>query len=179
MAEVRRRSPHVILVGLPGAGKSVVGQRSASRLGRPFVDFDAEIERRAGMPIAGIFRDRGEAGFRYLELELTRELAAGGGAILSPGGGWIAVPGALELLRPPARMIYLRASPDVALLRMGPGRAGRPLLTTAEPLATLQRLLEAREPLYRLADDVVDVNLIAVEEVTDIVVRLAADLRGE
>ena len=65
-------SPHLILVGLPGSGKSTVGRRVARRLGRPFLDFDSEIERREGRSIAQIFAEAGEPGFRELELALTR-----------------------------------------------------------------------------------------------------------
>lgn len=154
---------HVILVGLPGAGKSSVGQRVASRLARPFLDFDEEIERRTGTTIAEIFRSRGEPYFRGLELGLTQELAKSEGAILAPGGGWITVPGALALLRPPARMIYLRVAPEVAILRMGAGRQTRPLLEAAEPVEVLRRLAKQREPAYRQADFAIDTDLVDVE----------------
>jgi shikimate kinase len=166
-------SPHILLVGLPGSGKSSVGERVARRMGRPFVDFDVEIERREGVPVATIFRERGERAFRELELALTRELAGTRGMILAPGGGWITVPGALALLRPPARMIYLRVAPNVAIRRMGSGRSARPLLQSPDPAAELARLLSRREPLYLLADRVVDVDLLGLQGVTDVVYNLA------
>ncbi|HEX6534771.1 MAG TPA: shikimate kinase [Gemmatimonadaceae bacterium] len=166
-------SPHIILVGLPGAGKSAAGALLARRLARPFVDFDVEIERRTGSSVAGIFRDRGEAAFRALEMELTRELAASGGMILAPGGGWITTPGALALLRPPGRLIYLRASPDVALMRMGRSLAQRPLLRAADPLAELRGLLAARERAYLLADHVLDVDVLDLQQVAVELARLA------
>jgi shikimate kinase len=170
--------PHVILLGLPGSGKSSVGAGVAERIGRPFVDFDVEIERREGMSVARIFQERGEAAFRKLELELTRELAQGGGMILAPGGGWITVPGAMALLRPPARMIYLRVTPDVALQRMGAARANRPLLRAPDPAAELVRLLEKREPLYLLADHVVDVDLLDLQRVITLVGDLATTFQA-
>lgn len=167
------RSAHLILVGLPGAGKSTVGGALARRLGLPFLDFDPEIERRAGASVTEIFRGRGEEAFRAMELALTRELATRPPMVLAPGGGWVAIPGAMALLRPPARMIYLRVRPDVALLRMGQERRARPLLENADPLAAIRRLLAAREGAYLSADHVVDVDDVGIEELTAYLARLA------
>lgn len=169
---------HVILVGLPGAGKSSVGRRVASWLGRPFLDFDDELERRTGTTIAEIFRSRGEPYFRSLELALTQELAKSEGAILAPGGGWVIVPGALALLRPPARMIYLRVTPEVAILRMGAGRKSRPLLEAHEPVEVLRRLAEQREPAYRQADFAIDTDLVDVESLAVQIARLVDPSAG-
>jgi shikimate kinase len=166
-------SPHIILVGLPGAGKSAAGALLARRLARPFVDFDVEIERRTGVTVGELFRTIGEGAFRAMELELTRELARQGGMILAPGGGWITTPGALALLRPPGRMIYLRASPHVALSRMGRSLALRPLLQAADPLAELRGLLAARERAYLGADHVVDVDVLDLQQVALELERLA------
>src|SRR4051812_42315364 len=83
---------HNVLVGLPGSGKTTVGALVAEKLGRTFLDFDAEIERREGMPISQIFGERGEAGFRLLEHKITEELKEFGNMVVSPGGGWIADP---------------------------------------------------------------------------------------
>jgi shikimate kinase len=166
-------SPHVILVGLPGSGKSTVGRRVARRLGRPFLDFDAEIEHRQGKSIAQIFAEEGEARFRALELELTEELAATGGMILAPGGGWTTISGATALLRPPARMIYLRVKAEVAIGRILRGRRIRPLLQTADPVETLKQLLAKREAGYLQADHVVDVEVVKSQQLITMVARLA------
>jgi shikimate kinase len=84
--------PHLILVGLPGSGKTTIGAMLAERLGRTFLDFDAEIERREGMPVASIFAQRGEQAFRVLERKLTEELRDVGNMVVAPGGGWAADP---------------------------------------------------------------------------------------
>ncbi len=110
--------PHLVLVGLPGAGKSTVGGLVAAKLGRSFLDFDLEIERREGMPITQIFGERGEGGFRELERKLTEELRDFGNMVLAPGGGWITDPAVVGLIRPPARLIYLRVRPETALKRL-------------------------------------------------------------
>jgi shikimate kinase len=160
-------------VGLPGSGKSTIGRRVARRLGRPFLDFDSEIERRQGKSIAQIFAEVGEAGFRALELDLTKELAQTGGMVLAPGGGWTTIPGAAALLRPPARMIYLRVRAEVAIGRILRGRRIRPLLQTPDPLETLRKLLAEREAGYLEADHVIDVELIKSQQLIATIARLA------
>jgi shikimate kinase len=154
-----------------------VGEAVAERLGRRFLDFDQEIEIRAGCSVAELFRTRGEPAFRALELDLTRELTAEAGMVLAPGGGWIAVPGALELLQPPGVLVYLRASPEVVLERMGRSRSLRPLLSAPDPLTELRRLLAKREPRYLLADYVVDVEHLDLQHVISLVMRLAPGSR--
>src|SRR5687768_16001733 len=101
--DVRRLPPHLVLVGLPGVGKTTIGRGAARSLARRFLDFDAEIERREGRPVLEIFRDRGEEHFRALEVALTREFSTTGGMVLSPGGGWITQTESVELLRPAGR----------------------------------------------------------------------------
>ena len=176
MTEPPSSSPeaHLILVGLPGSGKTSVGRGVARRTGRDFLDFDEEIERRTGRSIAELFERHGEAHFRQLELALTAELAAREGMILAPGGGWIMVPGALEMLRPPGRVVYLRTTPAVAYRRMGAGHRSRPLLAAADPLHELAALLAARERSYLGADFVLDVELLDLQDVISMVARLAA-----
>jgi len=165
--------PHVVLVGLPGAGKSSTARRAAARLARPFVDFDAEIERREGMPVERIFAERGEPYFRACELALTRELAGTGGMVLAPGGGWVTGTEALELMRPRSVMIYLRMRPEAALARLRRARRIRPLLQTADPIATIRRLLAEREPAYLTAHHVLDVAAMTPSGLVAEVVRLA------
>lgn len=170
------QAAHIILIGLPGAGKTTVGRRLARILGRPFLDFDDEIERRAGMTVSEMFSRHGEPHFRRLELELTQELAQSDGAILAPGGGWIAVPGAMALLRPPGRMIYLRVAPEVAILRMGTGRSRRPLLQAPDPTAVLMRLNAERQQAYLQADYVIDTDRIGIEVVVSQIARFIAPI---
>jgi len=157
--------PHLILVGLPGAGKSTVGAALARELDRSFLDFDAEIVRREGMTIAEIFAQKGEPTFRMLEHGLTEELRQFGGMVLAPGGGWVARPDTVALIRPPAKMIYLRIRPRTALARMGRSVASRPMLGRPDPGGELERLLRERRPAYESADYVVDVERVAIPEV--------------
>ncbi|AMW05435.1 shikimate kinase [Gemmatimonas phototrophica] len=164
---------HLVLVGLPGAGKSTMGRAVAKRLGRPFLDFDTEIELRTGRSVARFFAEQGEAAFRALEVALTRELAAAPPMVLAPGGGWVTNAGVIELLRPPGRIVHLRVSPEAAMRRISRSRIVRPLLQQADPEAKMRSLWEARAALYNRADYVVDVETLTTQQVTDSLVALA------
>ena len=162
--------PHVVLVGLPGSGKSTVGAMVAEKLGRTFLDFDAEIERREGMPISQIFGERGEAAFRQLERKLTEELKEFGNMVVSPGGGWIMDADQVKLIRPSAKLIYLRVRPETALKRLGAAGGGRPLLNRPDPLAELTKLFEERRAAYQASDIEIGTELITPQQVTDQIV---------
>jgi shikimate kinase len=164
---------HLVLVGLPGAGKSSVGRQVARRLGRPFFDFDAELERREGLTVSQLFAERGEGAFRLLESALTGELIHGEPAVFAPGGGWITNPGVVALVRPPGRIIHLRVSPAGALRRLGSARASRPLLMESDPVAVMARLWDRRGALYALADAEVDTEAVDFKRVTSQVLQLA------
>jgi shikimate kinase len=165
-------TPHVVLVGLPGAGKSTIGRAVAEATGRAFLDFDAEIERREGRSVAELFAERGEPAFRAKERALTEELATVGGMILSPGGGWVADPANIALLRPPAVLVWLKVKPETALTRMGPDHGARPLLRRPDPLGELRRLLAAREAQYASADHVVNTELVTRQQAIDRVIQI-------
>jgi len=142
---------HIVLVGLPGSGKSTVGPLVAEALGLPFVDVDAVLARRMSMPVDRILAEFGEPRFRELEREAVTELLAESPSVLAPGGGWAAEPGNLEGARANAVFIWLKVSPAVAIGRTESG-AVRPLLAGGEGLARMSALLQAREAFYRKAD---------------------------
>ncbi len=164
---------HLVLVGLPGAGKSTCGRQLARRLGRPFLDFDVEIERRTGLSVSRIFAEQGEAAFRSLEVELTRELVSAPPMVLAPGGGWVTNPGVMALLRPPGRIVHLQLSPAEALRRVSRSRTVRPLLRQADPAVRIQALWDARKGLYAQSDAVLEVEKLAQQQVIDSLVALA------
>lgn len=168
--------PHIILVGLPGSGKTSVGQAVATRLGRTFLDLDLEIERREGRTITEIFAQEGEGYFRKKERALTEELREVGNMILSPGGGWVTDPDTVALLRPPGRLIYLRVRPETILRRLGPQRSTRPLLMRPDPLGELKRLLAQRQGAYEAADHLVNAELVDLQTVINKVAELASGI---
>ncbi len=144
LAALRREKSNLVLVGMPGCGKTTVGRRCAARLGVPFIDVDAEIVKRAGETIPEIFTRGGEAAFRALEAAVIAETGAQGGRVLAAGGG--AVLSAVNRAN-------LRMNGAVAWLTRPLNRlatAGRPLSTGTEALARLEK---ERTPLYRAAAD--------------------------
>lgn len=163
----------IVLVGLPGAGKSTVGRGLAARLGWRFIDLDQAIEGRASMTVARIFEERGEAEFRRLEAECTRAVAVEREVVLAPGGGWIVNEKARNLLGSGAMMVWLQVSPESAVERLGTHRGERPLLAGERPLERMRQLLEARVHAYSAADLHLDTEGIEVEEVIRRLVRLA------
>jgi shikimate kinase len=163
---------HLILIGLPGSGKSTVGRAVAAALGWPFVDLDAEIVAREGRSIASIFASDGEPRFRELEREATIRLRDASPSVVAPGGGWVTSPETVALVCPPARMTYLKVSPETALRRIRRTVRLRPLLRR-DPLVALRRLLERRRASYERADLTVDTELLGMQEVTQRIVALA------
>ena len=157
-------------------GKTTIGRAAARRLGRPFLDFDEEIERRSGMNVREIFRLKGEEHFRAEELALTKELSGTGGMVLSPGGGWITQPGSVELLRSAGRIIYLRASPESVARRLRKVET-RPLLAGRDPVVALRELYAKRRALYETADVIIDTEKLARQQLIAKLVELASTVR--
>jgi shikimate kinase len=142
----------LVLVGMMGAGKSTVGRRLASRLHLPFVDADVEIETaHAGMTIAEIFAEHGEPYFRDGEARVIARLLEGAPCVIATGGGAWMRGETRERIRAKGISIWLKADAEV-LLRRVKRRSDRPLLQTADPAATIEKLVAERYPLYAEAD---------------------------
>jgi shikimate kinase len=148
-AALGRRS--IVLVGMMGAGKSTIGRRLAARLRLPFLDADAEIETAAGMSIPDIFESHGEPHFRDGEARVIARLLETGPSILATGGGAFMREETRNRIRDKAVSIWLKADADTILKRVK-RRVDRPLLQTADPAATIGRLIDERHPVYQLAD---------------------------
>src|SRR5262252_497987 len=167
----------IVLIGMMGVGKSSIGRRLGARLGIPFIDADAEIEKAAGMSIADIFTRHGEAAFRNGEARVIARLLNGDPQVLATGGGAVMNPATRALIQERGVSIWLSAELELLLRRISKRKAERPMLQTADPAATLRELLAAREPIYAQADFTVqsrDVPHDAV--VAEIIDRLLAFL---
>ncbi|HEY3335229.1 MAG TPA: bifunctional shikimate kinase/3-dehydroquinate synthase [Candidatus Limnocylindrales bacterium] len=168
----------LVLVGLPGSGKSAVGRRVASRHGATFIDLDEQIEKAAGRTIPEIFAQDGEAGFRRLERAavaalgpadasptLRRVISPGGGAVVDPRNRWALFRGRLAVwldVRPEVLAQRLRRSPNV-----------RPLVQGGDPLGRVRQLAAARERFYGAAH-----RVNGVAEVTGVVDAIEALVAG-
>jgi len=141
----------IVLIGMMGAGKSTVGRRLAARLGLGFVDADVEIESAAGMSIPDIFATHGEQAFRDGEVRVIARLLDGAPNVIATGGGAWMRPDTRERIRAKGVSVWLKADADV-LLRRVKRRSDRPLLQTADPAATIEKLVTERYPLYAEAD---------------------------
>lgn len=156
----------VVLVGFMGCGKTTVGALVARMLGWEFHDMDAILEARLGMTIAEAFRERGEPWFRERETALARDLRSRRRAVIAAGGGAFTVPETRDALRDDALTVWLRCDLETVLGRI-PRDGTRPL---AVDHATIGRLFDQRDPLYRLADRHVDASKGSPEAVAGAVV---------
>jgi shikimate kinase len=156
----------IVLVGMMGAGKSTIGRRLAARLCLPFLDADTEIEAAAGMSIPEIFETHGEPYFRDGEARVIARLLEGGPGVLATGGGAFMRADSRERIRSKAVSVWLKADADIIMRRVK-RRADRPLLQTADPAATVSRLIEEREPVYQHAHVTIWSRDVPHEDIVD------------
>jgi shikimate kinase len=153
---------NLFLVGLMGAGKSTLGRQLARRLGKRFIDADAELERRLGVTIATIFEVEGEASFRDREQAMIEELTGLEDIVLATGGGAVMRAANRTRLKENGTVIYLYAEPETLWQRIHGGR-NRPMLQAPDPRSRLVELFALRDPLYReIADHVIESDREAV-----------------
>ena len=149
MSTLSRQMSNIVLIGMPGCGKTAVGRRLAAALGRPFIDADTEIEREAGRPIPDIFAAEGEAGFRARETTALARLGKGSGAVIATGGGCVTREENYPLLHQNGTIVWLQR--DLAKLPT----AGRPL---SQKNSAQALYAQRREKYAAFADLTVDNN---------------------
>src|SRR5690606_27727124 len=159
----------LVLVGMMGVGKTTVGRRLASRLDRQFLDSDEEIEKAAQMTIPEIFEQRGEPEFRTGEMRVIARVLKEPNVLLATGGGAFVNPETRALIKAEAISVWLKAEVDILFERVS-RRSNRPLLKTANPRATLEKLVEERYPIYAEADVTVVSRDVPQDVVADDVV---------
>ena len=140
-----REQENIVLIGMPGAGKTTIGRILAQKCGKKFVDIDEELVARTGKPVSAIFAASGEECFRDLESAAVREAAALSGAVIATGGGTVLRAENVRRLKQNGRLVFL----DRPLAALVPS-PDRPLGDTAEKVA---RLSAERAPLYAAAAD--------------------------
>ena len=153
-AEMERNTRNVMLIGMPGSGKSTVGAALAESLGRKLVDVDERIVEMAGCSIPEIFLKDGEEGFRQIEHQALCEVSKESGLVIATGGGVVTRPENLDPMRQNSLIVWLLR--DLSLLP----KDGRPLSQTN----SLTEMFKVREPLYRAAADCVADNNGSLED---------------
>ena len=146
----------IVLVGMMGAGKSTIGGMLAQALGRSFFDSDREVERRAGRPIAEIFRENGEAAFRALEKEVLSELLACNNTVIATGGGAFLDEGLSALILQKTTSIWLKGKPK-EMFERAQKEGNRILLHGENPWETYQTLYSRRKGAYARAELIIEI----------------------
>ncbi|MDX1408272.1 MAG: shikimate kinase [Saprospiraceae bacterium] len=159
-----KQPERVFLIGMMGSGKTTVAHALALQLGVHFVDLDEVIVRSAGMSIARIFEESGEAGFRRLERSALRSTVNLYDTVIATGGGAPCHWDGLAFMRQFGHTVYLRARVETLVRRIEQANGVRPLLG-ADPAASLKQLLAQRSTIYEAADHIVDVDNLNVDEV--------------
>lgn len=148
------QSGNLILVGMPGSGKTTIGRTLAKHMGKVFVDSDEEIQKRTGVTIPHIFDIEGEAGFRQREAAIICGLVQRDNMVLATGGGAVLAERNKMLLRQSGIVIYLKAGVHDLWQRTRHDR-NRPLLQASDPYAKLTELYHQRDPIYQETADIV------------------------
>ncbi len=157
---------NITIVGFMGTGKTVVAKRLAEKLGREFLELDAIIEKREGIPIKEIFEKKGEPYFREVEKQVVKEASEKQGLVISAGGGAIIDEENFKNLKKNSVIICLEASPDTILKRTK-GNVCRPLLNASDPKKEIESLLQKRVPYYKKADHSINTDSLTIEQVVE------------
>lgn len=152
--QLKTQMENIILIGMPGCGKSTVGKLLAQRLGRSFVDADSRIVDTAGMSIPEIFAHSGEEGFRQIETQVLSDLGMRSGLVIATGGGCVTQERNYPLLHQNGTCVWLTR--DLAKLPTD----GRPLSKNGR----LEQMYQIRKPLYERFADVTVCNDAAAED---------------
>jgi XRE family aerobic/anaerobic benzoate catabolism transcriptional regulator len=157
--EEAARKKRIALVGLRGAGKTTLGGALAKEIRYPFVELDREIEREAGISLSEVFLLYGQTGYRRIERRcLERIISTRGEMVMTVGGGIVSEPETYNVLLLNCFTVWVKASPDEHMARVVAQGDFRPMQGNEEAMEDLNRILVAREPLYRKADVVLDTS---------------------
>ena len=164
---------NIVLIGYRGTGKSVVGLLLARKLNRETISMDAEIVKKAGMPIPEFVEQNGWPKFRDLETEVAQELAERDNIIVDCGGGVIERPENIPALRTNGVIFWLQASVDVVVSRIA-GGTERPALTEGKTFTEeVEEVLERRTPLYsEAAQHTINTDDMTPDQVADSILAI-------
>jgi shikimate kinase/3-dehydroquinate synthase len=163
---------NVTITGFMGTGKTAVGRKVARLLGRPFVDMDAEIRKRAGKSIHDIFAEDGESTFRGMEATLCEELCVQQGLVIATGGGALVDPTNRQRMMLSGTVVCLNCSVDEIARRVS-RNPHRPLLDVSDPRAEIERLLAKRHTAYATIPWQIEADGLSIEDVAARVIEIA------
>jgi shikimate kinase len=172
----------IVLIGYRGAGKSTVGRRLATRLGKNFVDTDELVEKRQGLAIRDIVQSKGWAYFRAVEKKIIEEISGRDDLIIAPGGGSVLDAENVGFLRKNGLIIWLKADRHILGKRMEQdprSHLSRPTLTGQGALEELGEVLASRTPFYEEAADAeLDTSALEVEEAVEALLSIIWEKKG-
>ena len=166
---------NIVLIGYRCSGKTVVGEILARDLGREFLDTDVRIEEKAGRSIETMISTQGWDPFRETEKRLVEEVSRRNNLVIATGGGIVMDEENVKNLKQNGWLVWLKGKPEVLKERMakeqGSGRV-RPSLTGVDPLEEIREVLNAREPFYERAGDlVVDTSNLSIRDAADLIIE--------
>ncbi|MDD5131685.1 MAG: shikimate kinase [bacterium] len=162
---------NIVLIGFMACGKTVVGKVLAAKLGLKYIDVDETIEKNSKHTIAEIFKQHGETVFRDMETKAIKCVALLDHYVIAVGGGAVLRPENVHELRSNSKLVYLSASPEAILERIG--TAGTRPLLAKEPdkLKKIKEMLAHREPFYKESDFHVDTTSLKIDQVADKIIE--------
>lgn len=167
-------SRSIVLIGMPGCGKSAIGRRLAPRLGLSFVDADEEIERAAGKTIKDIFEDHGEPYFRAGEVRVIARILTAGPVVLATGGGAFMAQETRDNIRRAGISIWVKADLPVLVRRVSK-RSNRPLFAGRDAETVMKELMEARYPVFSIADMIVESRDVPHDVIVGDIIKALAE----
>jgi len=169
---------NIVLIGYRGTGKTVVGELLAARLGMTYMGMDAQIVKKAGMPIPEIVEKSGWPGFRDMESEVARELAGLDNLIIDTGGGVIERPENIEALKTNARIFWLKASVDAIVSRIQDDTQRPALIAGKTFTQEVAEVLEQRTPKYQsAAHHEIDTDPLTPEQVAEKIIQICGKFK--
>jgi len=176
----QRSLPHSIaLVGVRGAGKSTIGKLLARRLGIPFVEFDAMLEREAGISLVEMFAIHGESYYRQLQHDVMQQfLATSPRVVLATGGSLVTDRETWAMVRRQCRTVWLKARAKDHWDRVAAQGDIRPMRNNPSAMDELKAMLKSRVPLYSQAEMTIDTSRHSPEQSVSLIARAFDDKKG-
>lgn len=167
----RMMTINIYLIGMMGSGKSTIGQLLADRLNMPWYDVDVVIEKK-GMTIPEIFDKYGEAEFRRIETQVTKDLSEKERAVVSTGGGVVLNEKNITIMKTSGRVVYLETSKEKLIKNLENGRSNRPLIQDGSLEVKIDNLLNRRGKKYEdSADLIIKTDAYSPSEIADQIIK--------